>query len=94
MSLLLNLYICPQLFSTFNLFETMAELKQYLRTEIDRLQMNVVKQLNNIDEIKAVLGTFERMNDVLNEAPEISLNVGAGGEDKPKRTYKKRNKAE
>ena len=72
----------------------MAELKQYLRTEIDRLQMNVVKQLNNIDEIKSVLGTFEKMNDVLNNAPDISLNAGAGEASKPKRTYKKRNKAE
>ncbi|MBF9253243.1 hypothetical protein I2I11_08065 [Pontibacter sp. 172403-2] len=72
----------------------MAELKQYLRTEIDRLQMNVIKQLSNIDEIKAVIGTFERMNDVLNNAPEISLNAGAGEEAKPKRTYKKRTKSE
>lgn len=72
----------------------MAELKQYLRTEIDRLQMNVIKQLNNIDEIKAVIGTFERMNDVLNEAPEISFNGGAGEEGKSKRTYKKRTKSE
>ncbi len=72
----------------------MAELKQYLRTEIDRLQMNVIKQLSDIDEIKAVIGTFERMNDVLNEAPAISLNGGDGGEGKPKRTYKKRTKAE
>ncbi|WP_161888102.1 hypothetical protein [Pontibacter russatus] len=72
----------------------MAELKQYLRTEIDRLQMTVVKQLNNIDEIKSVLGTFEKMNDVLNHAPDISLNAGAGEVSKPKRAYKKRNKAE
>jgi len=56
--------------------------------------MNVIKQLNNIDEIKAVIGTFERMNDVLNEAPEISLNSGAGEEGKPKRIYKKRAKSE
>ena len=70
----------------------MTELKHYLRTEIDRLQMSVIKQLSNIDEIKAVIGTFERMNDVLNEAPEISLI--AGEEGKPKKTYKKRNKSE
>ena len=56
--------------------------------------MNVVKQLNNIDEIKAVLGTFERMNNVLNETPEISLNGGAGEEGKPKRPYQKRAKSE
>lgn len=72
----------------------MPDLKQYLRTEIDQMQMNVIKQLNNIDEIKAVIGTFERMNDVLNDAPDISLKAGAGEEGKPKRTYKKRNKAE
>jgi len=72
----------------------MADLKQYLRNEIDKLQMNVIKQLNNIDEIKAVISTFERMNDVLNEAPDISLNAGSGEEGKAKRTYKKRSKAE
>lgn len=72
----------------------MAELKQYLRTEIDRLQMNVIKQLSNIDEIKAVIGTFERMNEVLNEAPDVSLNAGTSGGDKLKRTYKKRTKSE
>lgn len=72
----------------------MADLKQYLRTEIDKLQMNVIKQLNNIDEIKAVLSTFERMNDVLNDAPQISLSEGASEEGKTKRKYKKRNKAE
>ncbi|MCJ8165007.1 hypothetical protein MKJ04_09140 [Pontibacter sp. E15-1] len=72
----------------------MADLKQYLRTEIDRLQMNVIKQLSNIDEIKAVIGTFERMNGVLDDAPDISLNAGAGEDGKPKRTYKKRAKSE
>ena len=56
--------------------------------------MNVIKQLYNIDEIKAVIGTFERMNGVLNEVPEISLNAGAGEEGKLKRTYKKRTKSE
>ena len=71
----------------------MADLKHYLITEIDKLQMNVIKQLNNIDEIKAVIGTFERMNGVLKEAPDVSLNAGAGGEGKAKRNYKKRNKA-
>ena len=70
----------------------MTDLKHYLRTEIDKLQMNVIKQMNNVDEIKAVIGTFERMNGVLNDAPDISLN--AGEEVKPKRNYKKRNKAE
>ena len=69
-------------------------MKQYLRTEIDRLKMNVIKQLNNIDEIKAEIGTFKRMNDVLNEAPEIALNGSAGEESRLKRSYKKMAKSE
>lgn len=72
----------------------MTNLKEHLRSEIDQLQMNVVKKLNNIDEIKAVMGTFERMNEAINEAPEIALNKNndSSADAKPKGKYKKRSK--
>lgn len=70
----------------------MANLKEHLRSEIDQLQMKVVKQLSNIDEIKSVMGTFEKMNEAINEAPEITLNSGRAVDNKPKRKYKKSKK--
>jgi hypothetical protein len=63
----------------------MATLKQYLQSEIDSLQMRVVKQANNIDEVKSLIDFFDKMNKVVSEAPEVSTTITAGSESTGKK---------
>lgn len=64
------------------------QLKEHLHQEVNKLQMEVIKSLNNVEEVKSVLGLFERMNQVIDDAPNIE--VAAGEEPKKKRGRKKK----
>jgi hypothetical protein len=74
----------------------MANLREYLRKEVDKIQMDTIKSCNNIDEVTSLIDVFKRMNEVIESAPDVNLSSAnsTSGEQKKPRQYNRRNTGE
>lgn len=62
-------------------------MKELVRSEIDKMQMSIIKQAKSIEEVQAVLGVFTQMRALTDQLPEGGgVSGGKKRGRKPKNT--------
>jgi hypothetical protein len=58
-------------------------VKEKLQQEINRIQMDIIKEAGNVDEVEQVMELFKKMNSLIeNEAPQKKKRRGGGRKKK------------
>ncbi|ALJ00691.1 hypothetical protein [Rufibacter tibetensis] len=45
-------------------------MRELVKSEIDKLQMSIIRSATNVEEVQAVLGIFAQMRELTNQLPE------------------------
>ncbi|WP_192820192.1 hypothetical protein [Rufibacter sp. LB8] len=54
-------------------------MKQQLKSKLDKMQMEVVKECKNIEDVQTMIGIFAQMNKALDAIPESMTAKTSGG---------------
>ncbi|WP_207434203.1 hypothetical protein [Sabulibacter ruber] len=52
-------------------------MKEQLKSKLDKMQMEVIRECQNVEDVQLMLGIFSQMNEALNQIPD-SMNKPAG----------------
>ncbi len=52
-------------------------MRDQLKSKLDKMQMEVIRDCQNVEDVQLMLGIFSQMNEALNQIPD-SLNKPKG----------------
>ncbi|MBA9078347.1 hypothetical protein EFA69_11085 [Rufibacter immobilis] len=52
-------------------------MREQLKSKLDKMQMEVIRDCQNVEDVQLMLGIFSQMNEALNQIPD-SMNKPKG----------------